>query len=310
VQNTWNRDNQTKAVRKQLGLTALLAGAVIMLLPVVSLGQQGTLTDDATFPTSFPVKSLTVNGSSASGGPATSFLKFKLTPNLPAATSGSFVGKATLTLYVGSLTTVGSFNVYRVTSSWQETDTSRPTYDTANPVITAVPVSTAGDFITVDLTTLVQQWLGTDGLGTGGFPNYGIALVANTATTSFTFDSKEATNTSHLAQLAIVLNHVAAADSATNFSGPLAGDVTGTQSATVVSSLGGQTAANVANATTMANAATYTNTAGTIVKRDASGNFSAGAITASLNGNATSSTNATTAATANALSGSATVNGN
>src|SRR5882724_7242017 len=143
MQNIWNRDSQTKAVRKHLGLTALLAGAVIMLLPVVSFGQQGTLTDDATFPTSFPLKSITVHGSGASGGSATSFLKFKLTPNLPLATPGSFVGKATLTLYVGSLTTAGSLDVYRVTSSWQETDASAPTYDTANPVITAVPVSTA-----------------------------------------------------------------------------------------------------------------------------------------------------------------------
>jgi hypothetical protein len=147
-------------------------------------------------------------------------------------------------------------------------------------------------------------------MGTGGVPNYGIALVANTTTTSFTFDTKEATTTSHLAQLSIVLKHVESADVATNFSDPLAGDVTGTQNATIVSSVGGQTAANVANATTRANAATDTDTAGAIVKRDASGNFSAGTITASLNGNATSSTYAATASTANALSGGATVNGN
>jgi hypothetical protein len=51
----------------------------------------------------------------------------------------------------------------------------------------------------------------------------------------------------------------------------LAGDLTGMQSATVVASVGGQSAAN---------AATSVNAASTIVKRDASGNFSAGAITA------------------------------
>src|SRR5579872_1239725 len=68
------------------------------------------------------------------------------------------------------------------------------------------------------------------------------------------------------------------ATTATNFSGSFSGDVTGTQSATVVSFVGGQSAANVAAATVLANAATSADTASTIVKRTASGGFSAGAI--------------------------------
>ena len=82
------------------------------------------------------------------------------------------------------------------------------------------------------------------------------------------------------------------ATTANNFSGSLAGDVTGTQSATVVSTVGGQTAANVAGGASAANAATSANTAGTIVKRDASGNLSAGTISANLAGNATTATTA------------------
>jgi hypothetical protein len=81
--------------------------------------------------------------------------------------------------------------------------------------------------------------------------------------------------------------------SSTNFSGSLSGDVTGTQGATVVSTVGGQTAANVSAATVLANNATNLNTASTIVRRDVGGNFSAGTITASLNGNATTSTSST-----------------
>ena len=49
--------------------------------------------------------------------------------------------------------------------------------------------------------------------------------------------------------------------------------------------------------------ATTTNTASKIVKRDASGNFSAGTITATLNGNATSANTATTAVNASKLNG-------
>ena len=70
---------------------------------------------------------------------------------------------------------------------------------------------------------------------------------------------------------------------ASAFSSSLAGDVTGNQGATVVSKVGGQTAANIASGTSAANAATSANSVGTIVARDGSGNFSAG--TLMLNGN-------------------------
>jgi hypothetical protein len=79
---------------------------------------------------------------------------------------------------------------------------------------------------------------------------------------------------------AIKAGYVTTAGTATSFSGSLAGNVTGTQGATVVSSVGGQTAAAVASGASAANAATSANTANTIVKRDASGSFSAGAVTA------------------------------
>jgi len=73
----------------------------------------------------------------------------------------------------------------------------------------------------------------------------------------------------------------------------LTGDVSATGPGSVsstVNSVGGSSAANIHSAELAANAATNLNTASTIVKRDASGNFSAGTITASLNGNATNIT--------------------
>ncbi len=75
---------------------------------------------------------------------------------------------------------------------------------------------------------------------------------------------------------------------AANFGGNLLGDVTGTQSATVVSLVGGQTSTNVAAGVVLANASTNLNTINTIVKRDGSGNFTAGTITATLIGTASS----------------------
>lgn len=84
---------------------------------------------------------------------------------------------------------------------------------------------------------------------------------------------------------------VGPASLATNFIGSLSGDVTGTQGATVVSGVGGQTAADVAAGAVLANAATSNNTAGAIVRRDASGNFAAGTVTASFAGDGNGLTN-------------------
>jgi len=88
------------------------------------------------------------------------------------------------------------------------------------------------------------------------------------------------------------------------FTGLLVGDVTGTQGATVVSNVGGRTASDVSSAVVTVNAATNLNTASALIKRDASGNFSAGTITASLSGNATSATTSGTSTTATNFTGS------
>jgi len=61
------------------------------------------------------------------------------------------------------------------------------------------------------------------------------------------------------------------AGSATNFSGALAGDVTGTQGATVVAQVGGKTAAQIATSVNDTQAATTAATPNTLVKRDGSG---------------------------------------
>ena len=79
--------------------------------------------------------------------------------------------------------------------------------------------------------------------------------------------------------------NISISGSAASFSGSLGGDVTGSQISTHVASVGGQTAAFVASGASAANAATSLNTPYAIVKRDASGNFSAGTVT--LNGTLT-----------------------
>jgi len=64
-----------------------------------------------------------------------------------------------------------------------------------------------------------------------------------------------------------------------NASANLVGDVTGLPAATIVSKVGGVSAAKIASGANAANDATSSNVPGTIVMRDSSGNFSASKIT-------------------------------
>jgi hypothetical protein len=104
--------------------------------------------------------------------------------------------------------------------------------------------------------------------------DYGLVLPTTAGTNGYILSTDGSGVLSWLAPSSLT------AGTATNFSGSLVGDVTGTQGATVVATVGGSTAANVHTAEGLANAATNANTVSTIVKRDSSGNFSAG--TASL----------------------------
>jgi hypothetical protein len=70
----------------------------------------------------------------------------------------------------------------------------------------------------------------------------------------------------------------------------LAGDLGGTADLPIVNTVGGVNSSTITTIASNVASATSTNTPSTIVKRDASGNFSAGTITASLAGNASTTT--------------------
>ncbi len=133
------------------------------------------------------------------------------------------------------------------------------------------------------------------------------ATSANTANTLVERDGSgnfsAGTITAALNGNAATATFATTAGSSTNFTGNLAGDVTGTQSATVVALVGGEPAADVAAATVTVENATSSNTANTLVERDGSGNFSAGTITAALSGNAATATFATTAGSSTNFTG-------
>jgi hypothetical protein len=66
------------------------------------------------------------------------------------------------------------------------------------PVASNVPVSTSGQFVSVDATAAVQGWVSSPA------SNHGFVIAGN-GTTSVQFDSKEGTTTSHEAALSLTL---------------------------------------------------------------------------------------------------------
>src|SRR4030095_9954621 len=201
---------------RNLLLRALLSLAVLMLLPDGALAQSA-LTDDAYVSLASRNTNHGANPSLKVSSSENVYLKFTFS-TLPANTPGSEVEKATLKFYVGKIEAAGKLDVYAVGGEWDE---STITANNAPPlrahVATTEQIGTddEGKFLIIDITSLVQQWLGDDGQGTNGLPNNGLALVAHPAdpatreVAEITFDSKENSQTSHEAQLTIQLERAA-----------------------------------------------------------------------------------------------------
>jgi Collagen triple helix repeat (20 copies)/Chaperone of endosialidase len=193
--------------------------SLLLIFPLLagSAHAQSPLTDDAntsttprTMDSNFGTKATLLVSPSGNV-----YLKFKLSATLPAQTPGASVERATLKLYMANISVAGRLDVYAVSSAWdEETITGRNAPPLGNLLATTpeIGLDRRGKFLVVDVTTLVQQWLGDDGLGTNGLPNNGLAILAHPAdvtsseVASITFDSKENSQTSHEPQLNIQLS--------------------------------------------------------------------------------------------------------
>lgn len=120
---------------------------------------------------------------------------------LPANLTAEQVAKATLSIWVNKVGIAGEVEIAQATSPWSEgtvTDSGAPSVGSR---FASVAVSKAGQWVSVDLTDAVRQWV--------EYPagNFGLVIspsVGSPATTVF-LDSKENTATSHPARLDVVL---------------------------------------------------------------------------------------------------------
>src|SRR5438445_6021594 len=188
---------------------ALIVGLVFVGAPLLGPREASAVLAELAADTSTMASSRAHHGAAKAlriAGPPTSnrvqktFLKFDLS-TLPPGTTGSDVTRAMLTVFANRVNVPGMLDALRVTSDWSEanvTGNHEPTLGAA--VATAVPVPAKNEFVAIDVTALVKDWL--DGVA----PNDGVALVANAGAGLFAvLDSKENSRTSHAPTLDIIL---------------------------------------------------------------------------------------------------------
>lgn len=138
-----------------------------------------------------------------------SLLGFSLS-TLPADITEHDISKATLFLYVKTMSTPGKLQVKQLNNSWFEstiTNNDAPLALEASKIVSANIIQKEVYFA-VDITAIVKSWVANPNI------NYGLSLEPDTTglVASVTFDSKEATLTSHPAYIDIMFNRAEKGD--------------------------------------------------------------------------------------------------
>jgi hypothetical protein len=175
-----------------------LLSLVLATLPFSTAANaaQVTLTGDASVSAARPSTNFGTLSNLYVGNGNSAFLQFDLS-TLPTGTTSSQIARATLTVFVNRVNTAGSVTLSPVTSGWSEssvTASSAPTLGTTSGIFMA---SAAGQYVTLDVTTLVQNWVTTPAT------NFGFALTSDSA--NLLLDSKENDETGHAATLDITI---------------------------------------------------------------------------------------------------------
>lgn len=132
---------------------------------------------------------------------AKTYLQF----NLAGVPANASVARAMLRLYVDSVEQAGSVDAYEVDAAWTESalnwrNAPSPGVSATGGKPVALSAASAGQFVLLDVTQLVQKWV------SGQTPNHGLALGLSGAAGSVWFDSKESDATSHEPELLIALS--------------------------------------------------------------------------------------------------------
>jgi hypothetical protein len=174
-----------------LSLVLIALGAT-----AISHATQVALVGDASVSTARPATNFGALSNLYVGNGNTALLQFDLS-TLPAGTTAAQIAHATLTVFVNRVNANGSVSLSPITSAWTESAVTATTIPTLGAVANAFPTSAAGQFVTLDVTALVQASVTTPAT------NFGFAL--SSANANLLLDSKENDETGHAATLDITI---------------------------------------------------------------------------------------------------------
>lgn len=132
-------------------------------------------------------------------------LKFDLV-GVPLGTTGAQIESARIGIFINKVSASGAFDVRRVTSGWNEltvTGLTAPTLGATDAAAVQVGASDKLEFITIDVTQLVRDWV--DGVQ----QNHGVALATVAGSPiNIEIDSKENAKTAHEPSLQLQIKPV------------------------------------------------------------------------------------------------------
>ena len=168
-----------------------IAAAALALLGLPAHAANAPVQADTYVTTASPANNFgnTANLNVAPG--SLGLVRFDLS-TLPAGTTAAKVVKATLLLYVNRIGIPGSVEVQTVFSAWAEATVTANTVPVTSGMGSGptVPVTTAGQFISVDVTTQVKQWINS-----GGNNGFAVTPALSDPSTTVFFDSKPGIHT-------------------------------------------------------------------------------------------------------------------
>ncbi len=185
------------------GQFALGTSLVVLCLAPIGASAADTVAADTYISAGAPATNFGTSTAINIGGGNSALIQFDLS-SLPSLTAAQ-VSKATMSFYVNTAAITGGVDVSQVTSAWTETAvtySSQPTFQ--SPFATNVPTSGGRQWVTVDVTQLVKDWV------SGTAANFGVKIsaAASASNTSLVLDSKENTTTSHPIFLNVITQSV------------------------------------------------------------------------------------------------------
>jgi collagen type VII alpha len=158
--------------------------------------QSATLVADTHVSTAQPAVNYGTLSNLNVGGGYTALVQFDL-GTLPPSITASQITRATLQLYCNRADTPGTVSLAALNAAWGEYSVTQQTLPSAGAVAQTANVVSAGQYVTLDVTALVQAWVAAPAT------NFGVELTAANAVLQF--DSKENQETGHAPALEIML---------------------------------------------------------------------------------------------------------